>query len=298
MPVLSKVLTVKDANNFADRRNLNLQNFIHDHRDYEINTCASLSESHHFSVDELFSRISRFSFPFNVLSLNIECLNAKWEDLLLTLNFMKEKDCYPSIIALQETWLEYVDSDYFSIQGFEPPIFLPRYCGAKGGLIVYVGEGFTYSELELEIKSTYFESLSIEIKHKESDFSVAFTNVYRPPRGNNNNDMMIKFIEDFKNIVDHVTNNYKNSIICGDFNIDLLKIDARSTHSDFLDLFLTNGYTPMISRPTRFTEANATLIDNIFLKSEFSNHFSANVVRKISDHIPIFLSIDINMSQP
>ena len=50
--------------------------------------------------------------------------------------------------------------------------------------------------------------------------------------------------------------------LCGDFNIDLLKINWKNHYNTFYNSLTTAGYLPRISLPTRVTNHSATLIDN------------------------------------
>ena len=65
--------------------------------------------------------------------------------------------------------------------------------------------------------------------------------------------------------------------------------------AEFLDLFLTNGFLPLISLPTRFSKKNATIIDQIFCKiSDISAHsLSGILLTQTSDHLPSFSCLDI-----
>ena len=58
--------------------------------------------------------------------------------------------------------------------------------------------------------------------------------------------------------------------LMGDYNIDLLNIESHGPTSDYNDTMYSNGFIPLITRPTRITNSSATLIDNIF-----TNQFSS-----------------------
>ena len=49
--------------------------------------------------------------------------------------------------------------------------------------------------------------------------------------------------------------------IVGDFNIDLLKV-GKDKHTEYLDLFQTNSFSPKLNLPTRFSSKSCTLLDN------------------------------------
>ena len=71
--------------------------------------------------------------------------------------------------------------------------------------------------------------------------------------------------------------------LCGDFNIDLLKINTKDHYNTLYNNLTAAGYFPRISLPTRITNHSATLIDNIF-STELCNNDSAVIVNHISDH--------------
>ena len=71
--------------------------------------------------------------------------------------------------------------------------------------------------------------------------------------------------------------------LCGDFNIDLLKINSKNHYNTFYNSLTAAGYLPRISLPTRVTNHSATLIDNMF-STELDNNNSAVIVNNISDH--------------
>ena len=68
--------------------------------------------------------------------------------------------------------------------------------------------------------------------------------------------------------------------LCGDFNIDLLKIHQKPNYCTFYDNLISSGYLPRISLPTRQTDHSATLIDNIF-STVLDDHKSGVIVNTI-----------------
>ena len=56
--------------------------------------------------------------------------------------------------------------------------------------------------------------------------------------------------------------------LCGDYNIDLLKIYQKNQYNLFFENLIAAGFQPKISLPTRLTDHSATLIDNIFLQQD------------------------------
>ena len=52
--------------------------------------------------------------------------------------------------------------------------------------------------------------------------------------------------------------------LCGDYNIDLLKIFQKNKYNVYFENLIAAGFQPKINLPTRLTDHSATLIDNIF----------------------------------
>ena len=55
----------------------------------------------------------------------------------------------------------------------------------------------------------------------------------------------------------------KEVYICGDLNLDLLKVDTDHLTQHFFNLLCSYGFLPHILQPTNVTEHTATIIDNI-----------------------------------
>ena len=90
-----------------------------------------------------------------------------------------------------------------------------------------------------------------------------------------------------------------DKIIVGDFNLDLLKINTRQKHAEYLDMMMCIGLYPKITLPTRFTDRSATLIDQIFCKLSHTRNYckSGIIMSNLSDHLPAFTSIKMQLKQ-
>ena len=53
-------------------------------------------------------------------------------------------------------------------------------------------------------------------------------------------------------------------IIAGDFNIKLLKLNEKEVVGEFFDILISCSYYLHVTLPTRFSNKNRTLIDNLF----------------------------------
>ena len=97
--------------------------------------------------------------------------------------------------------------------------------------------------------------------------------IYRHPASDINeftNSLEIKLME--------IYNAKPRCIICGDINIDALKIDTHNPTSKFINTIMIHNFIPQILIPTRITENSVTLIDHIILKTNLKSSEDINTV--------------------
>ena len=89
--------------------------------------------------------------------------------------------------------------------------------------------------------------------------------------------------------------NGQNTYMCGDYNVDLLKINSLQFNENYFDSILSAGYIPTITLPIRLSE-NSTLIDNIFT-TNLDNNISECILNiDISDNQPVVLFVNDDLS--
>jgi hypothetical protein len=81
---------------------------------------------------------------------------------------------------------------------------------------------------------------------------------------------------------------HASCVIAGDYNINLLNTNVHTDTNTFVDNIFSHLFIPAISRPTRYSSNNSTLIDNIIVNSLSKNCISGILLSDISDHLPIF----------
>ena len=59
-----------------------------------------------------------------------------------------------------------------------------------------------------------------------------------------------------------ISDENKQCVLMGDFNIDLLKCDSNNDSNSFYNILSSNFFTPYVLQPTRLH--SKTLIDHIF----------------------------------
>lgn len=126
------------------------------------------------------------------------------------------------------------------------------------------------------------ECLTIEIHIKKAD-NIIISCVYRTPGS-----CLDTFSEKLAAMFRNSNDKKKVQIICGDFNIDLLKPNGHQKTSDFIHAMYSNCLFPVIIKPSRITIDTATLKDNIFTNKIDYDIVGGLIINDISDHLPVF----------
>ena len=77
-------------------------------------------------------------------------------------------------------------------------------------------------------------------------------------------------------------------LVLGDLNE---KYNEDKQTSEYLDMLLTLGFMPIITKPTRITDHTATLIDHIYTNVPEKLIKSGLCPADISDHLPVFCTM-------
>lgn len=157
----------------------------------------------------------------------------------------------------------------------------------KGGVGLYIKKKFNSTkrnDLNFPI-SPDVENLWYEIEHVNHKYIVGVT--YRHPGYNTTN-----FCDALNASLTKSAKEGKITLLCGDFNIDLLKPEHPQT-APYIDALLETNVIPCITLPTRITHQSATLIDHINIRLPGKNlnkkTTSGNLLLEIADHLPNFI---------
>jgi hypothetical protein len=226
-----------------------------------------INHSPYVNDEMLVETIKCKSDVFKCLSLNIQSVNAKIQELRIYIEHLQQENCAFDAILLQETWLnESNNTDLLQINGYQL-ISQPCKSTSHGGLAIYLKDNFDFEILSINVSnSNLWEGLFI--KTKISEFKhLTLGSIYRPPRNSIDN------YTTFMNELDCTLKQLHGEVVIGgDTNIDLLKINERPIFHEIFDCILSNGFIPKITLPTRLTRTNGTLIDNFCCR--ISNNFS------------------------
>ena len=234
-----------------------------------------------------------------ILSLNIRSLRkniiALRDDIGSYKKFsilcFNETSCDPETLPFGESELE--------LDGFHSPIVQrpARDSNKGGGLIVYVNNNFCQNAgnvVKLEHLSSRGTSIStgewLFVKISGSTFGkdIIIGNTYRSPSENPEN-----YIEKMQTNLESINEKYKNKtvVLCGDTNLDLLQYENNANVQKLNEITTSNGFLPVISRPTRVTDHSATLIDHIYTNSLDTLISTGVITIDISDHMGTFIKL-------
>ena len=83
------------------------------------------------------------------------------------------------------------------------------------------------------------------------------SNIYRKP-GEVLDEFNV-FLEEFTSFLIFIKNQNRPSYLCGDYNIDLLKIKMKNHFNNYFEELVTNVFFPKITLPTRISERSSSL---------------------------------------
>ena len=214
--------------------------------------------------------IRSFAKNFDVFSIFLKNIVTNWD-----------------VIVFTETWFNEGTSALLpGYKGFHTYRDLRR----GGGVSIYVREDNNcFINSEWSLINSYIELVSVTLVLNNVKINIMA--LYRPPDGD-----VQQFLDFLDNKILSKISPNNNSIMLGDFNIDLLK--SSNIERDFVNLCRSCCFLPYVNKPTRVMENNnGSLIDHIW--SNRTVGIEAGVfLSDITDHYSIFCFIDIKNPAP
>jgi len=166
-----------------------------------------------------------------------------------------------SVIGLTETWLKPENYDLFDLDGYNH-MSQCQIGRSGGGVSLFLNKNWNYFvRNDLSLNEDHVECMFVEVSknviNSAKDMIIGI--VYRPP-----NTDIYEFNSNFLEVLNNAQKENKIIYIMEDFNVNLLNVDSHNPSAEFLEMFYSNGFLPIITKPTRI-QNSATLIDNIFL---------------------------------
>lgn len=213
-----------------------------------------------------------------ILSVNIRSINANYNKLLVFINDLKVKPC---IIVCTETW-NVEHQEFFNI-----PQYKMYYNNSKinksDGVIVYINEDINETTEIIQINNLKIINSKVTL---ETNKELVLSAVYR-----SHDIHKTEFLINIKNLLKH-NKKYKNNLIVGDFNFDILSQEI--IEQEFLQILLMNGYCPgfnNITRPSDINNNNGSCIDNFFIRLDKIQYKTYLLTIPFNDHYPLMMSL-------
>ena len=223
--------------------------------DNSLNNYTEMSK--YISHDKLETLSQDVKKSFSLIHFNCRSLKSNFDEIECLLHRCKAEF---KVIGLSETWMSDENGDCYD--NFYLNGYIVYYANRKlkkgGGTALFVKDTLQHKcvkELTYSIENC-FDVVTVEIKENRST-NIYVSCLYRPP-----NVCMNKFIDNYTAFLQKIEN--KKVLICGDFNVDLIKSESSNDTTKFLDLIYSVGQYPLITMPTRITDKSSTCIDNIF----------------------------------
>ena len=265
----------------------------------DLNESSISIKSKYHNADDLKTFLKRHTNKLTILSLNIDSLSSKIDELNILINTLAESDVQINVICIQEARIRKNTDTHLNLKNYTMTTQASTdRCSKKGGLVTYVSNNITISNSNAYNTYSTWEALCLDIVD-DSNKKITICNIYRPPKNNNNHASIDLFMQEFNPVLLDINKDAKNVVLTGDFNIDLLKLNSNEKFQEFYDTLTKIDLLPVITLPTRMSTRNTTLIDQIYCKS--SNPLtiagSGILAAKISDHMAIFAAFNFNINK-
>ncbi len=181
---------------------------------------------------------------FCVLHCNIHSIPSKLTELNSLLFKLRDSKIFVDVILLCETFITDENKGKCQIDGYE--LFDEhRQNITRGGVAIYVSKKLQYKErkdLNIFVEGK-FESCFIEVTLRSKPLVIG--EIYRVPGTRE-----VDFISTYEEVIGKIHKEKKSLIIGTDQNLDFLKIHEHTNTAKFLDVNLSNGILPTITKPT------------------------------------------------
>jgi hypothetical protein len=202
------------------------QNFLKEIRGTAIQNCK-----YHYSTDLLDNPTK--NAEISIFHLNIRSTPKNVDKLVTTLHTINTNF---DILALSETWLKPMNADCYGINGYSHE-FLTITDRMGGGVSIYITDKWNYKiRPDLSTMDDDAEMLWLEV---DKDSAKTKTNlvlgvIYRKPGSNPS-----EFNHKLQEILTTITNEHKECVHFGDYNLNLLNSDTHPPTAEFANINFT-----------------------------------------------------------
>ena len=218
-----------------------------------------------------------------ILHLNIRSLNNNFNQLH---EFLVSIRIRPDVICLTETRIK--NDPLVNITISQYKFYHVDSQISASGVVVYVFDNFTSKLCPNQYVMPNSECLLLELSTPISNEKFTVGTIYRHPDYSTVNN----FLDRFSDCLNDLSNSKKTYYILGDFNINIQKFNRTNAAQNYINLIVSNGAIPIITKPARVTPESSSIIDHIITND--SNHQIKSFIFEVdvSDHYPILCKID------
>ena len=162
-----------------------------------------------------------------------QSLHAKFDYIKSLIDKFAANNCPLQVLCLQESWFSSdTDLSPYMISGYHM-ISTGHYASNHGGLVIYLNDSWNYKLKSCQTDSHIWEKQIIEIfnPHDLKKKAIIIGNVYRPPY--NSRDSYTTFSLEFNAMLLEYRSTSQTTYICGDYNIDLLKVNDLKFNEEY-----------------------------------------------------------------
>ena len=216
-----------------------------------------------------------------LLHVNVRSLHKNFD---LFYEFIDSLNQPPHIICLSETRIKHEPLINIELNNYS---FIHANSKTNaGGVAMYIHDSVKFEVSPEQYELANAESLWISVSDNNQAPSYIVGTIYRHPT---TSDVDV-FIEELSTCLTKFSNNNSTFYILGDLNINSSSINRSPSGKRFLNMLLSCGAFPLITKPTRITDNSATTI----ITNDYEHCIIPGIVKtiEISDHYPILCQID------
>ena len=217
--------------------------------------------------------------------MNISSISYRIDDLTALINNCKIN---PKVIGLSETRLR-KNRQPFSNINLENFVYESTPTeSSQGETMLFVDKQLTYRLRKdlITYKSKEIESTCIELFHNNNSNTV-ISYIYKNPKA-----PVTEFTKDYLvPLSEKLAKEKKETILMGDFHINILSCNSDRDISSFIDTIYSNSFYPTIIILTRITSTSKTLIDNILYRNITKSISAGDIATSLLDYLTQYIFI-------
>ena len=140
-----------------------------------------IKQSLYYSDNDFIATLSNSNNPVVILSLNCQSISSKFDDILILVEKVYQRNQNIDILCIQESWLgEHSHYSQYNIDGYDM-YYQSSVCSSHTGLTIYVRSEYQVKQLNLRNSSVLWESLFLEVTLAD-DKKIIIGDIYRATR--------------------------------------------------------------------------------------------------------------------